>query len=175
VLAKQGARSVEGFEATGKKVIRLVELKKKADAGDKAAKVEVALLGVELAQLPADEGRKQLTALSGLTPAQKKQVDAILVNYDVQDAVKGVNRNDKAATIEAGKKFAGWKKEGRIPSWDNEVGSFHSLILDYAESVKDAALFEESLEAIKAQYGKNLNPRFLDAKTKVLEQLKGGK
>ena len=170
VIARQGSRSVEGLEATGRLVKQYVELKKQADSGDQAAALEVAILGAELGQFQAEEGRSKLAELKDVTPDQKKRIDRVLVNYDVQAMIP--NLRDKAAVVEAGKKFADWKGQGKVPTGDNEVGTFHSCILEYAEQEKNVTLFEESLNAIKAHFGKNLNARFLEAKAKILEQLK---
>ncbi|MBI2933372.1 MAG: hypothetical protein HYY16_17140 [Planctomycetes bacterium] len=172
VVAKPGGRTVEAFEAADRQARRYIDLKKKADAGDEAARKELTILSAELGQFTAQEGRARLQELTDLSPAQQKTVDALLTGYEVR-AILSTVTEEKSTQLEAGGKFLEMKKAGRIPGGEEELQGFWILILDYAESEKDATSFEEALDALKAKFGRHpAAKKFLEEKTKVLERLK---
>ncbi len=44
---------------------------------------------------------------------------------------------------------------GRVPSNQNEMAAFYQLVMAYAESEKDAALFEVGLGKLRSAFGDN--------------------
>ena len=178
VLAKHEwprPRSVEGFTSTAKEAEdfqrKLDDLKKKAAAGDMDAKVEYFEIRMDLAWIGLKEARAEMKNLR-LTKAQREDLEEKLVNMEVNEILGGVT-GDKKTQIEAGKKFAELEKVGRIPTEVNEIMAFWIYMMDYAESRKDAKLFEKALEALKKKFGDNPRAKpFLQKKEGVLTELR---
>ena len=104
--------------------------------------------------------------------AEREDLEEKLVNMEVTEILGGVT-GDKKTQIEAGKKFAELEKVGRIPTEVNEMMAFWILMMDYAESRKDAKLFEKALEALKKKFGDNPRAKpFLQKKEGVLTELR---
>src|SRR5579871_5104875 len=156
VLATQDDRSVDGFEATGKKAQKYVDLKKKAAGGDKVAKIDLLIADVGLGKVKLAEADKQLAGMGPLSDSQKKELDTIRVNVEVREIVEPVN--SKESMLEAGKKLLELKKSGKpAPTGENEVQMYWIVLMGLAEEQKDIPLFEEGLTAMKAKFGSNPN------------------
>ena len=95
------------------------------------------------------------------------------------ETLKTLRRDDKAGIMVAGKKFAGWAEQGRIPTGANALVNFWSLIMEHAKATNNPTLFERGLNQLKAKFGKDPRAkRFFQAKEAELQQLKaasGGK
>lgn len=172
VLAKHmGMREVAGFSATAKTAAAFVDLKKKAENGDKAAKSELLVQQLELGHLSADDARAKMKDVA-LSAEQKAKVEALLANAEVQDVLKTVTQ-DKATRVAAGKKFLELKKAGKpAPAGEREFQSYWIFIMDAAEADKDARTFEEAYEALKKKYGPNMSPQFTKMTEDRLAKLK---
>ncbi|MCE9582525.1 MAG: hypothetical protein K8T20_08540 [Planctomycetes bacterium] len=167
-----GERTVAEFDKRVAKAVAYLAAKKKAADGDKSAGIDVAIADLELGTVTAEEAKKKIAALGPPTPEQQAQLDGVLVNAEVT-AVMTAAGKDKIA---AGKKFAEMKTAGRIPSGYKETDTFYSRILDYAESEKDAKLFEEALGKLKEKFASNPNTKkFFEGKDAILQKLKSGK
>lgn len=175
VLAKhEGPRNVEGFSKTSEKVQSFLDLKKKAESGDKDAKVDLLIVQIELGHFKADEARNRAKELKDVPPEKQKRIDSALANMEVMEIVQTVTR-DRATRIAAGRKCLEMKKAGRVPSGDQETQIFWILIMDVAEEDKDAALFEEGLNALKTKFGDKVNKRWLEQNEARLNKLKENK
>jgi hypothetical protein len=169
----QGARTVDGFDETARKAKRFVELKTRAAGGDKAAAIDLFLAEAETGSIPPPDVRKRAAELTDLTPEQKKSLDALLAGLDALEILLTV-KPDKQSRIDAGKKYLDMKMAGRIPSGDVAF-NFWSLILDYCESTKDVATYEEGVRFLRAKLPDHARAKkFLADKEKILEQLKSG-
>ena len=150
---------------------KLDDLKKKAAAGDMDAKVEYFEIRMDLGWLDLKEARADMKTLR-LTKAQREDFEEKLLNMEVMEILEGVTR-DKKTQIEAGKKFEAMQKAGRIPTAADAIGNFWSLLLSYAESGKDVALYEKGLNALKEKFGKDRRFRkWFAEREKVLQRLK---
>ncbi|MBI3272083.1 MAG: hypothetical protein HYZ53_24020 [Planctomycetes bacterium] len=155
VLSKHnGPRTVAGFEAGLQRVQSLLDARKKAESGDKGAKIEVALLEGELGRIGADDAQARVKELGPLSKEQQARLDALLTNGEVSKALEGVQR-DRAKALAAGEKFAAMKKAGRMPTDERLLRPFWMALLDYAESKRDVALFEEAFTVLKGMLGEN--------------------
>lgn len=153
VVAKhQGPRSIEGFQQTAKDAKLYVELKKKMDEGkaDLATKVDFLVVSAKLGNVSLADAQKQAKDLAGLSPDQQKKVDEALANLEIADILKTVRSKD--AQAEAGRKFFEMKKEGRVATFDGTIWGYWVCILTHAEAQKDAATYEEGLNALKAKF-----------------------
>ncbi len=168
----EGERNVAGFEKTGQKAKAFLELKKKAEKGDRQARIDLLLAELELDHVTAEEAEKKIKEIGKLSPDQQTRLNGLLAGAAVKEVLKTVN--DKPSQIEAGKKFLEMKKAGKsAPTSDRELQAYWILMMNYAETQKDVATFEEALKILKAKFGDNPSTkRFFDTKDEILKKLK---
>ncbi len=148
-----GPRTAQGFAATMAVAKEFVELKKKAAAGDKEAKYRVLVHGIKMGSLSPLEAEKSVNELGPLAKERQEELSGLLADLAVRDVLKGVGP-DPTSQLEAGRKFMEMKRAGKPPpSGDGEVQAYWILMMRHAESRKDAAIFEEALNALKARFG----------------------
>jgi hypothetical protein len=167
-----GERTVAEFDKRVVKATAYRDAKKKAAGGDKSAGIDVAIAELELGTQTADAAKKKIDELGPPTDEQKARFEAILLNAEVLQ-IQAASGKDKVA---AGKKFVEMKKAGHIPDGYKESDVFWNRILDYAESEKDAKLFEEALGKLREKFASNPNTKkFFEGKDAILQKLKTGK
>jgi hypothetical protein len=157
VIAKlAGGRTVEGFRAMmadGAK-FQTVRAKEKKTLDD-----EIFLLQHDISMGNADlaAAKSRAAALKGLSDAQKKDLDGAILGLEIQAAMPRPKNAEEAKSqgLAAGKTFAEMWAAGREPTDEQAIGNFFSLILEHADAVKDAALFEKALEKLRAKFGSN--------------------
>jgi hypothetical protein len=151
-----GGRSVEGFRAMMADGAKLDALRAKEK---RTPDEEFSLLqhDMSVANVGVDEARASVAAAKGLSDAQKKDLDGALLGLEIEAAMpKPKNAEEaKSQAIAAGKTFAEMWAAGREPTDDQHIQPFFILMLDHAESTKDAALFEKALEKLRAKFGSN--------------------
>jgi len=162
-----GQRTAAGFDETVVKAKAFVDLRKKAEAGDKAAKLEHFLQAMDLGHFTADELRKRAKELD-LGKDHMAKVEAACLNMEIAAIFEGVTQ-DKTTWVPAGKKFAEMKKAGRVPTDPSVAPNFWVFIMEYAYSEKDAPLFEEGLAAMKERKAR---PQWVEAQEKRLAEIK---
>lgn len=173
VLAEHdGPRSAAEFGKTGEKASAFIALKAKAEKGDKAAQVELAIAELELGHIKLDEAKKKLEGKK-LSKEQQAKLDGLAASAAVKEVLETVTQ-DKATQLAAGKKFLEMKKAGQAaPSSDQLFQPYWILMLNYAEEQKDVKSFEEALGAIKERYASNPQAQnFFKAKDESLKKLK---
>jgi hypothetical protein len=180
IAAHEGARSVEAFEASGKKAQTYLDLKRKADAGDKAAKADLVIADLDAGRLKSDEADKKLAGLGDLSADQKKALEAARSNADVRETYEKLRPTDPATAKQAqealAKAFLERKKAGKpAPTGEQEFQIYWFTLLGHGEQEKDAALFEEAFLAIKGKFGKMPEAKQALARMqKTLDRLKKG-
>lgn len=154
VIGQIADRTVAGFRAMTKKAAEYVALaaKEKRTAAEELRYV-VALH--ELNKVDVAEARKRVEALEGLDDAGKKERDQFLLVLDIRSAVEGKNPQamGEEEKIALGKTFHEWWKAGREPTDQGAMQPFFIFMLDYAESAKDAELFEKALGKLREVFG----------------------
>lgn len=160
-------RTVEGFTATGALVRAL------ADAKKKGAAAEEFVLKAELALVDAAGIRKNPKP-EGATPEQVKRLDVALANAEVMEDIEGLRgQRDPSAGVTLGKKYAEWKTAGKVPTWPYSSQTFWMLLMDFAAADKNAALFEEGLNALRPKFEKlRGGPEWIQKKEEILKKLK---
>lgn len=160
-----GDRSAPGFAKTAGKAMEYVDLRKKAESGDQAARIDFAILRGEMGKLTVAELHAELAPLGKLSPAQEKALGGVLANAQF----------DEIQRTAVGEKCAGMLAKGHIPADEQKRGSFWMQIMEYADFRKDAALYEQALEGAKAIYGGNPQAAgFFKTKEARLAELKAG-
>ena len=172
----EGGRTVEGFRAMMTDGAKFVAVRSKEK---KTLDDEIFLLKHDIAMGNADlaAAKTRMAGLKGLNDAQKKELDGALLGLEIQAAMPRAKSKEEAQAIAltAGKQFAEMWSAGREPTAENQIGQFFSAILEHAESVKDAALFEKALDKLRAQFGsKPQNAGFFTKQDERLKALKAG-
>ena len=151
-----GGRTVEGFRAMMADGAKFMAVRKKEK---KTLDDELFLLKHAISMGNADfaKAKERVAAMKGLSAAQAKDLDGALLGLEIDAAMPKPKSQEEAKTmgVAGGKPFAAMWAAGREPADEAHIGSFFSLILEWAESEKDAALFEKALVKLRAQFGSN--------------------
>ncbi len=169
---KTRPETLDDFKALAKEADDTIALKAKADGGDGAAKIDFIIRRFELLRMTRAEAKRLLADAPKPTAAQAAALDLFFTNEDVSEIMKGV-KNSAKSKIAAGQKLADLRKAGHLPEDRFRSWGYWSFQCDYAESVADAALFEECLKELKVRFKqeslkKNLDE--LDARLKALRR-----
>jgi hypothetical protein len=166
------ARTVEEFGKTADRVQKFLELQRRAEAGDRPAKIELTLIQLERGKLSAAEARARLKDAGALSAAQQKRLDQAELSAMVQEELRTVTSELKTQ-VAAGKKFADWADAGRVPARDEDAAAFWSLILAYAEQEGQVERFEQALGLLREKFGSRpANKKWFEIKEKALQRLK---
>ncbi len=151
VVAGLEDRTVEGFRAMMKRAGEFETLLAKKDRTP-AEEVRYLAAEIRLGRVKADAARARAAALKGLAEAAKKELDGLLLGLDIRAILDGIK--DPAARLAAGRAFAEMWAAGRVPGGDDAgFQPFFVIMLDHAEAVKDAALFEKALGKMREKLG----------------------
>lgn len=176
VIAQASDRSVEGFRSMMADGAKFVEVRAKPE---KTLDDEVFLLkhDIRMGNADLEQAKARMEKLKGLSDEQKKELDGLLLGLEIQSLMPKARTPEEAKPqiLAAGKRFAEMWAEGREPTDEQHVQPFFIFMLDHAESVKDAALFEKALEKLRAKFGDNPRAKgFFDKQDERLAQLKSG-
>lgn len=176
VLAKhEGARNAEGFEKSAGKAAEFTALKKKAEEGDAAAKIDLLIAQLTLNHLKVEEAQKRLKELGDVPKDKQEKIAGMILNAEVNEIARTITK-EKPTRLAAGKKYLEMKKAGRVPTADQEMQVFWILMMEFAENEKDAETYEAGLATLKAKFGGNpRTKKFFEEKEAALEKLKGDK
>ena len=177
LLAKhEGERTGAGFEQTGSKAREFLDLKAKAAKGGPEVKIDFIVAQLELGHIKPGEAEVKLREAGGKPSAeQQKKLDGVLANSEVENLLRSIKSPD--AKNEAARKLYDRYKAGKAaPTAEPWMPAYWNLILEHAESVKDAAAFEMSLTILKEKYGAVPQAqKYFQEKEASLKQLKEGK
>jgi len=178
VLAEhEDEREADAFERTMAKAREFVDLQKKAAAGDKGAKVKVLVHRLKMGSLSPEEAEKAVAEAGPLSRDQEQEIQGLLSDAAIKGVLKNLKMGDPQGKLDAGKKFLERKKAGKpAPTGDMEIQIYWIFMMDYAETQKDAATYEEALNALKAKFGGNPQAQqFFKTREAALNRLKEGK
>lgn len=171
-----GARNPEGFAKTAEEAKAMLDLRAKAEAGDKAVAFDLLAKYLSLAPLEPPTLDKMLALAGELTPEQKTRLEPLTIECAFKNVLADVNE-DKATQVAAGEKFAAMAKAGKIPADPRMAATFHSLTLAWADETKSVAEYETSFKALSELMKSNTNPKaqkWLAEKQARLDELKAG-
>ena len=172
VVAKQGDRSVAGFQKTLASCQSFLALEKKAKDGDKSVAADLLMARIDMGQVNFDQAKEQMAALGKLDAGKQKQFEGLLLGLEVDSMMASVRAQPQA--VEVGKKFAAMQAAGRIPT-GKSARTFYSMIMTAMEADKDAKGFEKALDAFKKLTADEPNAkRIHDQFDQRLAKLKGG-
>ena len=171
VLAKQGERTVAGFEKSHRALATLAELDKPNLMRDGPVKAAVFIAKLQLGKFSLGSAGTRRGPLS-LDKAQQKIYDQEIVNLTVSDHYDKARQNRDYTGI--GPKFVVMKNAGRIPTGIYSR-NFWSQIMLHAKKERDAKLYEESYREYKNILGDDKRyQRIFDRYDATLEALKNG-
>lgn len=175
VLAKQGDRSVEGFQKTRATLQRFLELQRKVADGDAEAAVDALIAGIELSLYDVEQAKAKLAALGDVPADKRQQIDGLLLDLEVEARMASVRSQQQA--IEAGREFLAMEQQGRVPTGRAAI-TFHALILEVHADAKDVKAYKAKLETLrKVLDGERNAERILkrfEARLEELEQAEKG-
>ena len=175
VIAKHGGgRAVEGFAKTAETANKFVELKKKADGGDKEAIVDLTLLQLEMGSVSAEDARAAIEK-SGVELAadRKARFEKLLLTAEINGIVEGIDGDKDESVIAGGEKLYKMAQEGRTPDDKDVAANFWSIIVMYADKKEDVAAFEMGLSELKKRFGDNPRAaKWFEEKEARLKELK---
>lgn len=176
VTAKQGERTVAGFQATLSALSAIADLQKKATAGDKVATVDLLLAEMTLGRLDSAAAKARAEKLGALDGERKQKLDSALIGLEVEDMMAGARTREAAA--EMAEKCLAMLKDGRVPT-GRVARTFYLQAMSAAEKAKDAKTYETALGAVeKMMAGQQGADAMLKRFRETLEKLKaegGGK
>lgn len=157
VIAKHGGpRTVEGFTKSGESANKFMELKKKADGGDKEAQVDLTLMQLEMGSVSVADARKAIEA-SGVELAadRKAKFDKLMLNAEINEVIGGIDGDSEESVVGGGEKLYKMAQEGRTPDDEQVAANFWSIIVMYADKKEDVAAFETGFNELKKRFGDN--------------------
>jgi hypothetical protein len=172
VIAKQGERSVDGFEKTLVKVKTLQDVRAAAArGGDEKALKKVLMAELDLGLLSAEEIVARKDAIKNFTNDEAATIERCLVDAEIR-ALQGKSRElgpDKVAH-----EVAAIAKAGRRPNADMAM-PFWAYTLTHAANSGDGKLATEAFGQLEKLAGDDKRyTRSLDAWRKLLEKAKAG-
>lgn len=175
VLARHDADdvSVKAFEETGARVKRSLELRKKADAGDAAAKIDLAIVQGELGVLEFSDVEAAIEGAT-LAPEQEHAVGALRADATVSDLTLVLKKNrDDAAMKMVAEEFLALHGKGTHPARLANRRFYWTVLAGQSIQRKDAKMLRDAIEALRAVAGPE--PADRDAqKLKELEEIVKG-
>lgn len=178
VLAKQGQRTVAAFEATVDRLAKRSALAKKAEAGDAAAKVDLAICDHELGSIDFAALQERTKGLS-LTDAQKASIEQFGVEAEVASILntaraRPINPDSPNPMGEIPTKLKAMKEKGRIPK-GNTATSFWVTLANAAITDGDKKAANEAYSELEKLAEKNpaLKQRALPDLRKKIDALGG--
>ncbi len=143
----------------------------KADA-TVGVKAELLLLELSLGYHGFEAARKLADELKGLDAETTEKIESSLADLEFDAELRkltAAGQPGEEDVVALGKRFAAWK---RVPSGPR-ASDFWSLIMQHAESAKDAATFERGIEGMRKEFGEHPNfERWVKSMTTKLEAIK---
>ncbi|MCK6459101.1 MAG: hypothetical protein L6Q95_04320 [Planctomycetes bacterium] len=155
VLARHDADdcSVKALEETGGKVARSLELRRKADAGDEAARIDLAIVRCDLGVIELPDLESEIDGKT-LSPGQEQAVGTLRADATVSDmqAVLAKNR-DQAARDLVAEEFVALYRKGTHPGRAAGRRLYWAVLAGQAVARKDAAMLKDAVAGLKAVHG----------------------
>ena len=169
------SRDVDGFKAMMAAGAKFMEVRAKSE---KTLDDEVFLLkhDIEMGNVKLADAKARTAKLKGLSAEQQKEIDGLLTDLEVKDALGSPRSREEMEAIKAAQTptFVEMFAAGREPTSDDTFGPFFSFILDYAEAQADAELFSKALEKLRAKYANPRNAGFFKTKDDALAKMRAG-
>jgi hypothetical protein len=145
--------SVKALEVTGAKVLWTLHLKKKADAGDAAARAELLIARCDLLVTEFSDLEAELEGLA-LTADQAKAVEVLRADATVSDMMQVLRKNrDEAAKSLVAEEFLALYAQGTHPARPGNIRFYWAVIAGQAAAKKDVSMLKAAIAGLKAAAG----------------------
>jgi len=148
LMKHAGPRTTKGFESSLEEVQAFRALAQKAEAGDAKAATELFIRQLQLEWFAYEEAQAKAGTLTEVSSSQQKEIDQLLVNTEVRSRAGAADR-DPVKVRDAGKHFFGMWEAKRIPTGDEALYNFWSMMANYAEDEGDKKLFKKIVGEFK--------------------------
>lgn len=152
VLGRQDPEgtTVQELEETGAKVKRSLDLKKKADAGDKGATTDLAIVQCDLGVIEFSDLEAAIEGMA-LTPEQERAVGVLRADSTVGDMMQVLRKNpDEATKSMVAEEFLALHKTGAQPARPANRRFYWAVLAGQAVAKKDAAMLKEAISGLRA-------------------------
>jgi hypothetical protein len=160
VLARHdtGDCSVAALEATGAKVLRSLDLARKAE-GDAGARADLAIVRCDLGVIEFSDLESEIEGLP-LTAEQQKSVGVLRADATVADMMQVLRRNrDDAAKRLVAEEFVALYRAGTHPGRTGHRLPYWTVLAGQAVAAKDAAMLRDAIAGLRAIHGPEPSPR----------------
>jgi hypothetical protein len=155
ILARPDADdvSVKALEETAAKVVRSLDFRKKAAAGDAAAKVDLAIVQCDLGVIEFSDLEGEIEGAT-LTAEQERAVGTLRADATVTDMLAVLKKNrDQAAKDLAAEEFAALYRKGTHPARPLNRRFYWQVLAEHAAGAQDAAMLRVAIEQLRAAAG----------------------
>lgn len=125
-----------------------VSLRARAAKGDKQAKADFLIRRIGLGHLKPKAIQAVLDSADYLSPAHRKIIRQGLASLEIREILARIDSKDPESFNRAAERIVAMKNAGRLPS-GRQAPIFWQVILGYADTTEDPALFEEALTTIE--------------------------
>jgi hypothetical protein len=177
VIAKQGDRTVAGFQKTLDALATVAKLEAKEKAGDASVAADLLLARLQTGSVDITAAKQKRATLDKTDAAKLKVIDQMLTNVEFA-TISRAPMQSKEDSEARSRTFAEMYKAGRIPDGQMTI-NFCNAVAAYAAGQKDVALLEQVLGTMRQAAGdKSPYKTLVERHEKALEKLKaeaGGK
>ncbi len=146
--------TVDGFRENATEAGANRDLRKKAEAGDAAARKAFLLLQLDFGALTREEATKLSEGLD-LTPDEKAKFDDFILGQELKEAFRGADRKKPETMAAAAQKCADLFAAGRIPKDPMMAANLLGMTAQHAKDRKDPALIEKVIATAKERFGED--------------------
>ncbi|MHC4340064.1 MAG: hypothetical protein ACYSX0_07630 [Planctomycetota bacterium] len=138
-----GPRTVDGFARTMRQAAEFVDLKAKAVAGDRKARIDCTLALARMGQLTRPKLEAAIGKLGVLSAEDKRAYQSVLADLMM----------DEIQRTAVGERFLEMERKGLVPTDPSKRATFFYAIWNNADFKGDIELMERSLRELKATWG----------------------
>ncbi len=151
--------SVKALEETGAKVMRSLDLKKKAEAGDAAARIDLAIARCDLGVIEFSDLEGELEGQT-LAAEQERSVGVLRADSTVSDMMQVFRKNrDEAARNIVAEEFVALYRKGTHPGRAGNRMSYWTVLAGQAVARKHAPMLKDAIAGLRALGGADPSPR----------------
>lgn len=164
--------SVKALEETGARVRRSLELQKKADAGDAAAKIDLRIAQCDLGVIEFSDLEGEIEGVT-LAAEQERAVATLRADATVSDMMQVLRKNrDEAAKGLVAEEFLALYGKGTHPGRPGNRRFYWAVLAGQAVAKKDAPMLKDAIAGLRALAGPEPSGREAQQLTELEARLK---
>ena len=164
--------SLKAFEETGATVKRSLDLRKKADAGDAAARIDLAIARCELGVLELSDVETEVEGAT-LSPQQQRAVETLRADTSVSDMMQVLRKSrDEAAKNMIAEEFLALHAKGSHPARPGNRRFYWTVLAGQAVARKDPKILKDAIGGLRELAGATPSEREAQQLKELEERLK---